>query len=239
MIPAAVMAATDTDPIARCSTAAMSHASRMLRVTGAASSAVKRSARTVSSPVSWMTAPRVPPMPVTSPIAPAVWKPSPIAASVPTESTVRQQPRRHRAADDQRAVPALPGRRDLVTNPERTRRHRMRSSAADQNRRAGRQPWASWCCPYQLRGRRLDHRLVNILCFGRRSVAAAQEQPEAQCRHDRGQTVRARGRTAGRFREGPSSTSARSTRSVPGSRPDIAGKSPELPPAMCGKSSDR
>ena len=58
MIPAAVMAATDTDPIARCSTAAMSHASRMLRVTGAASSAVKRSARIWSSPVSPMTAPR-------------------------------------------------------------------------------------------------------------------------------------------------------------------------------------
>src|SRR5688572_29996076 len=72
MIPAAVMAATDTDPIARCSTAAMSHASRMLRVTGAASSAVKRSARILSSPVSLMTAPRDPPMPVMSRIAPVV-----------------------------------------------------------------------------------------------------------------------------------------------------------------------
>src|SRR5215207_10856760 len=38
MIPDVVMAATDTDPIARCSSAAMNHASRMLRITGAPAS---------------------------------------------------------------------------------------------------------------------------------------------------------------------------------------------------------
>ena len=35
MMPAAVIAATDTEPIARCRTAAMNHASRMLSRTGA------------------------------------------------------------------------------------------------------------------------------------------------------------------------------------------------------------
>ena len=48
MMPAAVMAATDTDPIARCSTAAMNHASRMLTSTGAPTSAEKRPASTSS-----------------------------------------------------------------------------------------------------------------------------------------------------------------------------------------------
>ena len=71
-IAAAVMAATDTEPIARCSTAAMSQASRMLRTTGVPSSAMNRSARIVSSPVSQMTAPSEPPIPVMSRMAPVV-----------------------------------------------------------------------------------------------------------------------------------------------------------------------
>ena len=49
MMPAAVIAATETDPIARWSTAAMNQASRMLRMTGAPASAGKRSPSTCPS----------------------------------------------------------------------------------------------------------------------------------------------------------------------------------------------
>ena len=82
MMPAAVIAATDTEPIARCRTAAMNHASRMLSTTGAPSSAWNRSPSTLSSPVASMTAPSEPPTPVMRRISPVVWNPSSIASLV-------------------------------------------------------------------------------------------------------------------------------------------------------------
>src|SRR5215216_6282239 len=72
-MPAAVMAATDTDPIARCSTAAMNHASRMVTSTGAPTSAENRPPSTSSRFVSPITAPSEPPTPVISKISPVVW----------------------------------------------------------------------------------------------------------------------------------------------------------------------
>ena len=76
MMPAAVIAPTDTDPMAKCRTAAISHASRMLTMIGAPSSAENRSSSVLSMPLSAMTAPRDPPTPVTSRISPVVWKPA-------------------------------------------------------------------------------------------------------------------------------------------------------------------
>ena len=91
MMPAAVMAATDTDPIARCSTAAMNHASRMLTSTGAPASAEKRPPSTSSRPVSPITAPSEPPTPVMSRISPVVWKPSSIVSRVRSSPAVARK----------------------------------------------------------------------------------------------------------------------------------------------------
>ena len=84
MMPAAVIAPTDTDPIAKCSTAAMHQASRMLMITGAFSSAENRSLRVASMPLAAMTAPRDPPTPVTSRISPVVWNPDPRTFPTPS-----------------------------------------------------------------------------------------------------------------------------------------------------------
>lgn len=75
-MPAAVIAATEIEPMARCSTAAISQARTTATRAGVPCSAEKKPPSTSASAVSPMTAPREPPTPVTSRIWPVVFRPS-------------------------------------------------------------------------------------------------------------------------------------------------------------------
>ena len=59
-MPAAVMAATEIEPMARCKTAAINQANRIVSRAGVPASAEKNPPRILSSPVSPMTAPKNP-----------------------------------------------------------------------------------------------------------------------------------------------------------------------------------
>ena len=107
-------------------------------MTGAASSAVKRSPRTSSSPVASMTAPREPPMPVISRIAPVVLEALAHRRVSAGRSRCVGQHVGTEQADEQREVGVAEERDEVVGDPRARRRRRTRSAPAGRGSAAGR-----------------------------------------------------------------------------------------------------
>ena len=188
----AVSAATETEPMARCSTAAMNQASRMLSSTGPPASAENSLPSASPMPAAVMTLPSEPPTPVISRISPLVRKPSESAV------LVRSTPIRRRASRNAQSRPTNSARLALPMNsmksletPARSGErpegdHQQRDDDRRDRDRQARNLVVVLGVDLGIVGLDLQHRLVRVLVGLGLPVAGPQQRLEEEGGDERG-----------------------------------------------------